>query len=349
LLYTIVDLVTSGADFASFLYLGAISFTIIITLSLTSYSGEYLTHKYVDEITEIYRMDVFKGILNLDLSEMKKKPVGEYLTNLDRDVTSVSQQHFSSMFNLVSHLFTLAIAIGVAFAFNYIVTLFILAISLLIVLVPQLFVKKIFTTYDEYSLSMGKLSKYLENFLNGDHIVQNCDAIHQVSEIVKKVDRSVLKNVNRHWKIISIDNNVVLFLTIILKFFTVFIACLLNFYHMATIAICVAFLQLSSSIYNPLIYILSSYALMKGVKKVVERLSVFGEKEKKPLYESKIRTPSINLRNLTIAYDKREVLNDVTYDFDFGKKILIDGEKRHRQINSLKRDYWLYRNQKRFD
>ncbi len=300
LLYTIVNLVTSGADFASFLYLGATSFAIILTLSFGSYSEEYLTHKYVDEITEIYRMDVFRGILNLDLSEMKKKPVGEYLTNLDRDVTSVSQQHFSSMFNLISQGFTLAIAIGMAFAFNYIVTFFILAISLLIVLVPQLFIKKIFATYDEYSLSMSELSKYLENFLNGGHIVQNCDAIHQVSEIVKKVDRSVLKKVNRHWKIACIDNNVVLFLTIFLKFFTVFIACLLYFCNMASIAICVAFLQISSSIYNPLIQVVASHAFIKSVKKVVERLSVFDEKEKKPLYESKIRTPSINLRNLTI-------------------------------------------------
>lgn len=91
LLYLIVDLATNNSQFTSFLYLGIISFAIILFLSFSSYFEEYFTHKYINSITEIYRIDVFKGILNQSLDEINSKPTGEYLSILNKDVNSIAE------------------------------------------------------------------------------------------------------------------------------------------------------------------------------------------------------------------------------------------------------------------
>lgn len=325
LLYLIVDLATNNSQFTSFLYLGIISFAIILFLSFSSYFEEYFTHKYINSITEIYRIDVFKGILNQSLDEINSKPTGEYLSILNKDVNSIAENHFTSVFSLISQIFTLILALVYSFFLNYIVTLFILLISILIACAPGLFVRKIYKSFNEYSLAISNLSKYLGNFLDGALIVNNCDAISNIANIVNKVDKTFLNSENKYWRLVSKNNNMTYFLIYILQFFTVFIACILAYFNMANIAICIAFLQISSSIYNPLVQIVASFTYIKSVKQVLERLVVFSN-YKTHKKNVKIQKPSICLNNLSISFSNRVVLEDANYCFHFGKKYLLIGK-----------------------
>ena len=326
ILYYIVDLIQDGSKFTLFLYIGLAAFFAIICAVLLNLFVEYTTHKYVDEITEIYRNDVFHGILNMDLSEMNSKQVGEYLSILNKDVNSISQQHFTAVFDLISYSSLFLTAFALSIYLNYIVTLFIFFMASMVVIVPALFSKAICTKYDEYSIAVAELSKYLESFLGGSLIVANCEAIHKISEIVDKVDKTMLKKENKYWKLISINNNVVQFLNLLLEFFTVFFVCLLAYYGKTTISMCVAFMQIGITIYSPLMQIINSYSYIKSVKKVVERLAKFTEFNGKKQTKCVLKEPSIMVHDLTIAYDDRKVLDDVSYNFEFGKKYMLTGK-----------------------
>ena len=325
LLYLIVDFAATGKGLTDFLYLGIVSFAIILLLSVGSYFEEYLTHKYINKITELYRLDVFKGILNQALDEINKKPTGEYLSVLNKDVNSIAENHFTSVFNLISQIFTLIIALVFSFLLNYIVTLFILLISVFIACAPSLFIRKIYKSFNEYSLSISNLSKYFDNFLDGALIVTNCDAITNIATIVNEVDKTFLKKENRYWQKVSSNNNTTYFLIYILQFFTVFIACILAFFNLANVAICIAFLQISSSVYNPLVQIVGSFTYIKSVKQVVERLGTFSN-VKAHKENIKIQKPSICLSNLSISFSDRVILENVSYNFHFGEKYLLIGK-----------------------
>ena len=198
--------------------------------------------------------------------------------------------------------------------------------SAMVVLVPMLLSKKIYTRFNEYSLAVSELSKYFENFLNGSLIVLNCNAIHKIANIVNEVDKDLLKKENKYWKVISFDNNIVQILILLLQFFTVFFACLLVHYGLAKVAICVAFLQIGTTIYSPLTQLISSYSYIKSVKGVVNRLSEFTKLTDKKVNKCDIKDPSISVSGLTISYNDRKILDNVSYTFDFGKKYMLTGK-----------------------
>ena len=326
LIYYIVNLITESGDFKLFIYVGIAALCLILVSISMNLFEEYNSHKYIDTITELYRKDVFQGILNLDLTEINNKQVGEYLSILNKDVTSISDKHFTAVFDSVSTISAIVMGFVVSCILNWIITLFIFFMSAMVVLVPMLLSKKIYTRFNEYSLAVSELSKYFENFLNGSLIVLNCNAIHKIANIVNEVDKDLLKKENKYWKVISFDNNIVQILILLLQFFTVFFACLLVHYGLAKVAICVAFLQIGTTIYSPLTQLISSYSYIKSVKGVVNRLSEFTKLTDKKVNKCDIKDPSISVSGLTISYNDRKILDNVSYTFDFGKKYMLTGK-----------------------
>lgn len=186
LLYIIIGCVTDGIELEKFLYVGLFSLLYLLYGCGISFICRSITEVYVIEMTASYRQDIAESIIGLSFPEFSKRTAGEYVTMVQKDVETISSGHFRMVFDIIECLVSLIVAIAFAFYLNWIVALILIALSILVVLSSNLFIKRISKETNEASNVALELSKAIENSIDGAFIAKNCGALHRLAELIRE-------------------------------------------------------------------------------------------------------------------------------------------------------------------
>lgn len=161
-LYLMLTAVENGVELTEFIYVGLACIGCVALTVFMCFVSNYSLRKYVNAMTTKYRQDITENILNADYASFNEKTTGEYVTLVQKDVETISNDHFVTMLYLFQEIVSLIVSVGLAFYLNYVVAIVLLLLSVVVILSSNLFVKKIQKQSNEMSDASLELSRLMK-------------------------------------------------------------------------------------------------------------------------------------------------------------------------------------------
>lgn len=323
-LYFSINYLLEERTWQEVLILGTLGTAYMALMALANFLDTFLSWSYVAKMTENLRMDLIRSILSQAPSTYRRRNPSEYISFLEHDVQSITNNHFYSFFEMISQGFVLLISVAISFYLSWIVTLIELALSLIILITPHFFLKSIYGRYGKISEATADFLERADNALEGGLILMNSDALPRLAKLLEEDSNEIKRKRRSYWFLSTLNNNTAGFFCFLLQFVAAFAAGVLAMLGKLSIASPIAFLTTGNMIYNPLGTIVASFAAFKSVKRVIEKLLsiVPDDRKGKPITSFH----SLEAKGLSITRGQKEILKDASFRFEEGKGYWIAGE-----------------------
>ncbi|WP_350344336.1 ABC transporter ATP-binding protein [Proteinivorax tanatarense] len=327
LFQTIVDTATRNYNLGiSTLAMYTIIFLIAVFVfeSLSKISNAALNTSVMKD----YKYSIINSFLSAD--NKSKLTSSELISIMNNDVKVIEDSYLNNLINIAKDLFLFVISLFLLFRINIYLTLSILVFGWVPIIVPQLFTKK-------------------NQFLKGKHLENLEKSVNKIKEIAQGFE--VIKGFNIEKKIASIFSTinkeaeqakfksdafkgVLGAISIVSGFLMFFVNVLIATYFVIqgdiTIGQMMAAIQLMNYIVNPLISLSRYFTEIKSVSKVISNIQdkILNNNSISSLGKNEFSfNNNIEIKGLTYSYDNRdEVISNINYEFEKGKKYAIVGE-----------------------
>jgi len=310
-------------------FLALIFIFILILNFFFNFAYVYLLQWIGQRVMFNMRTQIFSHLLFLPLSFLEKTPVGRLVTRATNDVAAINEMYTSVLITVLKDICLMGGVLFVMFRMNVKLTLFILALTPLIVYISFVFRSKVRNAYREIRRKIAKLNAFSQESISGIKIVQ---LFSQEEENFKK-----FKGINRENYLAALRQLIIfsVFKPLVEIVSSVGIAILIWYGGLGvinatfTFGSMVAFLSYIQMFFSPIRSITGSYNVLQGAMAASERIfALLDQKEEKRLPGKKITHPKgkIEFQNVWFSYNDEEwVLKDVSFTVNPGERVALVG------------------------
>lgn len=250
-----------------------------------------------------------------------------YLSVIENDVEILREVLYTIM-DMMEDCLRMFFAILVVFYYSWQIGLFILLTSFLQAFIPVIFGKKLERAGSSYTMGQEKhiaiLKDYLSAYMTAKlfHIEQTLtnhygEAVHEVE--TKWKEKEFLSSFVNSFSYVF---NKIAYLGIFL------VGGYLLIIGSIRLSIIVAITNVVSYISGPSLYLVDDLAKIKAAQAAFFRIEKIlnQEVEQNPVNDQPLSLQTIQLVNVSFAYEKKSILNTVSYQFDHNTKYLIVGK-----------------------
>lgn len=321
----ILDIVQTGITKQILLKETFIAIVIVILLGIFYFLYYYLHSYYIKKIMVDYRSQLFSGIFSNDLFTIKKESSGDYISNLTKDLSVIKNSYISSIALFIVDCFLLFLSLITLFYLNVKIGVIVLLFVGIMFFLPRfLYAKLEQYKKDELkqsSILTNRISDFLSNFEMILSYKIKKQVINELSEENIEYENKKFKNQMFFVGIDNIINIVNYTLSIMLIVFGIY----LTLKEEILIGTVLAAGNLMESIFTPFSNILHYRTQMKATKGIIKELDKYLKLNEKCGVKKYELTDSIKLENLSLHIDSKEILKNVTFNFQRGKKYIILG------------------------
>lgn len=316
-----IQTLTNIATIKKFGNLGQFLWEIIIALIVIFVAGlifNRLKTGCIQETNIFLRSHVFKGMLEEDEAELG------FLTN---DFKLLETNRFDAQIEIIMQSFSLVLALGYALLVNWLITLLFLLGSCVPMLVSSLFQKPVQNASKTWTAANSDYVNQTKNFLASKDTL----ALYQKEEnATQKNQKKVvaLEKALRKMNLLNLDTNswvefIAGFMTFLLPFM---VGIYLVVKKQTTLGALFAIVQLSNSFVNPILVVLADRNKLSTTKEIaqkVEKLIIKSNNEQK---EQKIDFDSLEVNDLTLTREKRQLASNINFTLTKGQKLAVIGQ-----------------------
>ncbi len=293
---------------------------------IISYFSEYTIVKVKQKFFTRLKNDIASHIENAQYQDFYGKDISEYISNLTNDINIVESNYFDAYYKLIQSVFLFIFTIYVLFYIHYIVLIVIGITGSLMFLIPVINNRLITRSLDDKSRQLKDFNSILRNTFAGFEIVNSFNVKKKFFDNIKRENEKLEQSKFVFLRNIKLSENIVLGLAIICQFSGIFTSGYLVLTNVITAGSIIAVIQLGNQVYNSLSAAINSYTLMSSSKNVNKKLCEFTSNQSHDGFSSQ-SFDNLKINNICFSYDdKNRVLDNVSYEFDKGKKYLIVGE-----------------------
>lgn len=298
----------------------------------------YVNARAASTITFSLREKLVQNILKMDISDFAQKNSASYVSYLTNHVDSIEIKFTWKLFLLYPDLLQFVISVVLIFVLDWRLASFVLAVSLLQLLVPKIFVKP---TSDAEKKSVDAKEEYtiaIKEMFEAFDCIKSYNIKDKMQERHKNKNRNVAY-ADRHetfmFDVLGVVGDILSNITYVGIFLLGAVFVLLGFFKVSVI---IAASQLVVFIVYPLTNLTKNITALVATKKILQDLEhILHKKEKQKHYvEKKSFTEKITISNLNFAYPKDDeddensedalVLQNINLEIKKGEKVLIVGE-----------------------
>lgn len=301
-------------------------FGYIIILTLADFFRRYFRSGLIVKIDREVNLDYLQKVLNQEVIDYNRHDSAYYLSRFTNDLPSLVNDYIFEFFNLVLYFFQTLFTVIVAFCVNWEIAIILVALSFVIMLYTTGFEKKfsqIKVRTSEKNTSYVTDLKYL---LQGYLEIKTNKAEKRFFQKTANSLGERNQQKRKWWNLEAIYSPIAAFLTNMLTFSSIVLACVLYIRGNLNTGLFVAAVYLSGHIFNPISNFFEQITYLKSNKQLVEQVyREFEECKKKPL--EKIDTiQSIRFDHVSFSYEDKKIFENATFEIKKGKKYLIIGE-----------------------
>jgi len=193
-------------------------FAATVIKVITSYYSEVVSNFVTETIKREIKIDIFSHLEKLPINYFKKKKLGDTLSKLTNDTTSLGRIGFI-IFDMFKELLTVLILTGRMFQVDYILALVSLILLPLIIRVVRKYTKKIRKYGRERQDTTGKVTAFTQETLSGIFVIKafnNTDfVIDKYKDLTKEEFEQAYKTTKIKAKVSPINEVITTFMVLL--------------------------------------------------------------------------------------------------------------------------------------
>ncbi|WP_462361082.1 ABC transporter ATP-binding protein [Parvimonas micra] len=316
----------SGAINMQFSKVMIYTFALLITESVFKWIYEVMSYKFVAKMSLDTKIYIFNNLIKQDIESFYNNDVGDKISILTNDINTIETEYFRTFLNLVKSGFLFVFAFGTIFYVSYQMTIALTILSIISFVFGNIPIKNLKTFKEKFSNSQSEYTARTSEYFNGYETIK----VFGLEKFISKVFYNNSKNV--YDKGLAYQKRYSL-VTMISYFFggSTFLGGFVcggylaykGFITLGQMIVCV---QLTNHIVNPLMFAIESYGKFKSVDKILNKIeNTLISEENVETTEIKDFNNKISLEDVSFKYDDKKVLENISFDFEKGKKYALVG------------------------
>jgi ATP-binding cassette subfamily B protein len=278
-----------------------------------------------DTILDVRKL-AFDKIINMPFKQYSQKSKEVYISNLINDVNNFENKFFINLLNFLINIGMFTVSLLFLIIFDLKLAIGMLVFSVILYLLATLFTKKTTALEKEISNTSEAFTTDLSNTFNGLEIlklnnIEDKFLKKSVTTISRLEKKKYLSNVFTH-----LQRDVIYVLAFVVS---VLVLIYLGFQMLGDMDLTRAtfLFMLSTSIGNYLISAFPNWNQVKASTAIYEKIAKPEESNVKIGMGTKefVFEDRIEVSNLSFSFDKKEILKNVSFTIEKGKKYLIKG------------------------
>ena len=279
-------------------------------------------------LTEL-KKDVFSGIMKMDFARFRKEPSSYYVSLIQRDIRKISTDYYDSVCGIYRVLACFMVTFAILIWINPWLCLLNVLISFLSVSLPQMLGNKIEAASKKATDNAAEYQGVVSDALLGFNTIKIFSITDKIKEQIEKRN---IKYEKSEYESIRI-NYIVSYISVICSqlgfMVTMAIGAVLVLKGKMTVGGVVAISQLIGGILAPfqeLPMFITNLKSIKVVKEKIEKIIRENEEDKVAPDVDLADDFDVKLDRISVSYEEKEVLHDVSMNFKKNKKYVIVGE-----------------------
>lgn len=273
------------------------------------------------------RQDLAAGLLRSDIPEFQKQNTASYLSLLNNDVATVRAKYFANLLAIIQGIVQAALAAAVLFSINWTVALAGTLFSVLPVLIPQAFGKRLVGLQEKLSGALARYNEKIKDIFSGFEVVKSYGIERIVLSSYETANREAASRQCEQENTAGLMGGLTNWVAVTVQFGIFVFSGFLSLAGVLTVGNIVAITQLVGRIVEPAFNLTGKFGDLKTVRElnrkmeaIVARPDAYAEGAEIGKLEN-----GIEIRDLSFAYGDRNVLRDVNLTFEKGRKYAVVG------------------------
>ncbi len=316
--------------YSSFIIVG-VYILIIVANAFIAYYSTMILQRIGQGIVKKLREETFIHIESLSISQINKNPIGKYVTRVTSDMNKISLLYSDVIVNMFKAVLSIVFVSVMMIIISPLLSLYILAISPLLVVLSYFFNKLSRKQFRLVRGSVSNINAYLNENISGMKVIQIFNQEDKKKTEFKKKNDELKKNYIKQILIFSIFRPIIYFLYLTSRILVLFRGLFLIKENRLSIANCVTFYNYISNLFNPIQNLADLFQTMQNgfasSERIFELLDTKIEIENEPdSIELDKFNGKIEFRNVWFAYvDDNYILRDLSFVVNPGETVAFVG------------------------
>ncbi|MEB3025770.1 MULTISPECIES: ABC transporter ATP-binding protein [unclassified Parvimonas] len=316
----------SGAINMQFSKVMIYTFVLLITESVFKWIYEVMSYKFVAKMSLDTKIYIFNNLIKQDIESFYNNDVGDKISILTNDINTIETEYFKTFLNLVKSGFLFVFAFGTIFYVSYQMTIALMILSVISFVFGNIPMKNLKTFKEKFSNSQSEYTARTNEYFNGYETIK----VFGLEKFISKVFYNNSKNVydkglayQKRYSLVTMISYFFGGFTFLGGFVCGGYLAYKGFITLGQMIVCV---QLTNHIVNPLMFAIESYGKFKSVDKILNKIeNTLISEENVETTEIKDFNNKISLEDVSFKYDDKKVLENISFDFEKGKKYALVG------------------------
>lgn len=316
----------SGAINMKFSKVMIYTFALLITESVFKWIYEVMNYKFVAKMSLDTKIYIFNNLIKQDIESFYNNDVGDKISILTNDINTIETEYFRTFLNLVKSGFLFLFAFGTIFYVSYQMTIALMILSIISFVFGNIPMKNLKTFKEKFSNSQSEYTARTSEYFNGYETIK----VFGLEKFISKVFYNNSKNVydkglayQKRYSLVTMISYFFGGFTFLGGFVCGGYLAYKGFITLGQMIVCV---QLTNHIVNPLMFAIESYGKFKSVDKILNKIeNTLISEENVETTEIKDFNNKISLEDVSFKYDDKKVLENISFDFEKGKKYALVG------------------------
>ena len=316
----------SGAINMKFSKVMIYTFALLITESVFKWIYEVMSYKFVAKMSLDTKIYIFNNLIKQDIESFYNNDVGDKISILTNDINTIETEYFRTFLNLVKSGFLFLFAFGTIFYVSYQMTIDLMILSIISFVFVNIPMKNLKTFKEKFSNSQSEYTARTSEYFNGYETIK----VFGLEKFISKVFYNNSKNVydkglayQKRYSLVTMISYFFGGFTFLGGFVCGGYLAYKGFITLGQMIVCV---QLTNHIVNPLMFAIESYGKFKSVDKILNKIeNTLISEENVETTEIKDFNNKISLEDVSFKYDDKKVLENISFDFEKGKKYALVG------------------------
>ena len=316
----------SGAINMQFSKVMIYTFALLITESVFKWIYEVMSYKFVAKMSLDTKIYIFNNLIKQDIESFYNNDVGDKISILTNDINTIETEYFRTFLNLIKSGFLFVFAFGTIFYVSYQMTIALMILSIISFVFGNIPMKNLKTFKEKFSNSQSEYTARTSEYFNGYETIK----VFGLEKFISKVFYNNSKNVydkglayQKRYSLVTMISYFFGGFTFLGGFVCGGYLAYKGFITLGQMIVCV---QLTNHIVNPLMFAIESYGKFKSVDKILNKIeNTLISEENVETTEIKDFNNKISLEDISFKYDDKKVLENISFDFEKGKKYALVG------------------------
>ena len=316
----------SGAINMQFSKVMIYTFALLITESVFKWIYEVMSYKFVAKMSLDTKIYIFNNLIKQDIESFYNNDVGDKISILTNDINTIETEYFRTFLNLIKSGFLFVFAFGTIFYVSYQMTIALMILSIISFVFGNIPMKNLKTFKEKFSNSQSEYTARTSEYFNGYETIK----VFGLEKFISKVFYNNSKNVydkglayQKRYSLVTMISYFFGGFTFLGGFVCGGYLAYRGFITLGQMIVCV---QLTNHIVNPLMFAIESYGKFKSVDKILNKIeNTLISEENVETTEIKDFNNKISLEDVSFKYDDKKVLENISFDFEKGKKYALVG------------------------